>query len=437
MRTKIKKISFFLVFLSLCFFVYSKTSALTVDEINQRIEQKSQELENLEKENAEYQKKLLEIGGSVKSLNDELNLLKLTQQKLASDIKITKQKIEREQDAISGLSVDINDKDTLIGSQKKSIAVLIRDMDVEERTPLITKLLRNESLSDSWNEIEQSAIAQQKMVEHIDNLSSVKDQLFIEKSSREVAKKKLEELQATLAGQEKVVKATQNDTQSILKETKNSESGYRLLLAENEKRRKAFEDEIRSYESELKYILDPNSIPKAGSAPFSWPLSDVLITQFFGKTSASGRLYASGSHSGVDFRASIGTPVLAMADGVVEGSGDTDTACKRASFGKWVFIRYDNGLASTYGHLSAVSAQTGQRVRRGDVVAYSGNTGYSTGPHLHVTVYAGDAVKVDTKPSISCKGKILTQPLAAINAYLDPMLYMPTPLAGQVKSGAR
>ncbi len=152
MKTKIKKISLVLVFLSLCFFVYSKTSALTVDEINQRIEQKSQELENLERENAEYQKKLLEIGGSVKSLNDELNLLKLTQQKLASDIKITKQKIEREQNAISGLSVDINDKDAVISSQRKSIAVLIRDMDVEERTPLITKLLRNESLSDSWNE---------------------------------------------------------------------------------------------------------------------------------------------------------------------------------------------------------------------------------------------------------------------------------------------
>ncbi len=260
------------------------------------------------------------------------------------------------------------------------------------------------------------------MIEHIDNLSTVKDKLFVEKNSREEAKKKLEELQSTLAGQERVVKSTQNDTQSILKETKNSESGYKSLLAANEKRRKDFEDELRAYESELKYILDPSSIPKSGSAPFSWPLKDVFVTQFFGKTSASGRLYASGSHSGVDFRASIGTPVLAMADGVVEGAGDTDLACKRASFGKWIFIRYDNGLASTYGHLSAVSLQAGQRVSRGQVVAYSGNTGYSTGPHLHVTVYAADAVEVATKPSISCRGAILTQPLAAINAYFDPML---------------
>jgi len=438
MKTKrLKKISFVVFLLSLCFFLYSKTSAITIEEINARIDQKSQELEQLEKENAEYQRKLLELGGSVKSLNDELNLLKLTQQKLASDIKITKQKIIREQDAILNISSDIGKKDTTIDSQKNSIASLIRDMDIEDRTPLVTKLLRIESLSESWNEIEEASLAQEKMIEHIDSLNVVKTQLFTEKESREEAKKKLEDLQKTLAGQEKVVKFTQNDRQFILKETKNSESGYKKLLAENEKRRKAFEDEIRAFESERQFILNPDTIPKSGSAPFSWPLDSIFVTQFFGKTSASGRLYASGSHSGIDFRASIGTPVKAMADGVVEGSGDTDLFCKRASFGKWVFIKYDNGLASTYGHLSAVSATKGQRVRRGDVVAYSGNTGYSTGPHLHVTVYAAEAVEVATKPSISCKGATYTQPIAAINAYLDPMLYMPIPLAGQIKAGAR
>lgn len=435
----------FLVILFICFFIFcvkssflfAQQSTSSIEEINRKIEERNRQIEELEKENQEFQKKLLQLGGSIKSLNDELNLLKITRQKLNSDIKITKEKIAKEQNAISGLSVDINNKDSSILAQKKSIASLVRNINMEERVPLVVKLLRNENLSESWKDVEISELAQMKMVDQINILYSIKDQLFFEKENREEAKKKLENLQATLLGQEKVVKSTEEDTNRILKDTKNSEAGYKQLLAENERRRKVFEDEIRNYESQIQFILNPNKLPKIGSAPLWWPLEDVFITQFFGVTSVSGRLYASGSHSGVDFRASIGTPVMAMADGVVEGFGDTDLACRGASFGKWVFIRYDNGLASTFGHLSAISTSLGKGVKRGDVVAYSGNTGYSTGPHLHVTVYAGEAVEVATKPSISCKGAIFTQPMAAINAYLDPMLYMPTPGVNQIKPGAR
>jgi murein DD-endopeptidase MepM/ murein hydrolase activator NlpD len=114
-----------------------------------------------------------------------------------------------------------------------------------------------------------------------------------------------------------------------------------------------------------------------------------------------------------------------MAAGVVKGVGDTDTTCAGASFGKWVFIEYDDGLSSTFGHLSLIKATPGERVQRGDVVAYSGATGHVTGPHLHVTVYAGGAASVKTVPSKACVGKTLTQPLAATNAYLDPMYYLP------------
>ncbi|HRH31662.1 MAG TPA: M23 family metallopeptidase, partial [Candidatus Paceibacterota bacterium] len=115
----------------------------------------------------------------------------------------------------------------------------------------------------------------------------------------------------------------------------------------------------------------------------------------------------------------------AMADGTVEGTGDTDVLCPRISFGRFILIKYTNGLASTYGHLSVISVSSGQSVKKGQLVGYSGNTGYSTGPHLHVSVYDRDAVNMKTLPSISCKGKILTQPIAATSAYLDPLKYLP------------
>ncbi|MBP6908661.1 MAG: M23 family metallopeptidase, partial [Candidatus Pacebacteria bacterium] len=120
--------------------------------------------------------------------------------------------------------------------------------------------------------------------------------------------------------------------------------------------------------------------------------------------------------------------------GTVLGTGDTDIACKGASFGKWVFIKYDNGLSSTYGHLSVISAKNGDRVEAGDVVGLSGNTGSSTGPHLHVAVYASEGVNVATVPSKSCGGKVFTQPIAALSAYLDPALYLPPITKNMVKN---
>jgi murein DD-endopeptidase MepM/ murein hydrolase activator NlpD len=155
-------------------------------------------------------------------------------------------------------------------------------------------------------------------------------------------------------------------------------------------------------------------------------VDNVRITQRFGKSVAAKRLYVSGSHNGVDFGAPIGTAVKATADGVIAGTGDTDLTCRGASFGRWILIKHINGLATTYGHLSVIGVSSGQTVKRGDVIGYSGNTGYSTGPHVHISVYPANAVRVENRPSASCGGKVYNMPIAPIDAYLDPMLYLPS-----------
>ena len=132
-----------------------------------------------------------------------------------------------------------------------------------------------------------------------------------------------------------------------------------------------------------------------------------------------------------------------MADGVVQGAGDTDLACRGASFGKWVLLDFDNNLAATYGHLSIISVKKGQKVKRGQLIGYSGNTGRTTAPHLHVSLYAGiDAngkspVEVKGKESLACAGKILVQPRAAVDAYLDLLDYTPTTTNANFKAGVR
>jgi murein DD-endopeptidase len=87
-------------------------------------------------------------------------------------------------------------------------------------------------------------------------------------------------------------------------------------------------------------------------------------------------------HNGTDFAAAIGTPIFSPADGIVENVW-TDTAC-----GKGIIIRHSDGFSTGYCHLSDNSfVRTGDAVQAGCMIAKTGNTGRSTGPHLHYMVY--------------------------------------------------
>ena len=185
-------------------------------------------------------------------------------------------------------------------------------------------------------------------------------------------------LKGSLADQKKIVDQNTAEKNKLLTQTKNSEANYQKLLKDRLAKKIAFEKELNDYQSQLKYILDPSSLP--GGGVLAWPLDNIYITSPYGPRS-------DGFHYGVDFRASIGTPVKALSDGIVAGTGDTDIQCNGVSFGKFILIKYNDGLASTYGHLSLIKVAAGNKVVRGQIVGYSGSTGYSTGPHLHFEVH--------------------------------------------------
>jgi len=115
------------------------------------------------------------------------------------------------------------------------------------------------------------------------------------------------------------------------------------------------------------------------SLPVSVPAPGADITSRFGqrKDPFLGRL---AFHSGIDFRTRTGTSVRASGAGTVVSAG------RSGGYGNMVEIDHGHGLTSRYAHLSKVLVKKGQRVMAGDVVAKSGNTGRSTGPHLHYEI---------------------------------------------------
>ena len=111
------------------------------------------------------------------------------------------------------------------------------------------------------------------------------------------------------------------------------------------------------------------------TTPTGWP-TDGFISSGYGL-----RWNGAEFHQGIDIAAEMGTPIVATADGVVTIAG-----WNAGGYGNMVDIDHGSGVSTRYGHASAVVVTVGQRVRRGQIIAYVGSTGHSTGPHLHYEV---------------------------------------------------
>lgn len=132
-------------------------------------------------------------------------------------------------------------------------------------------------------------------------------------------------------------------------------------------------------------------------------------------------------HNGMDFGAPTGTKIYAPLGGTVRATGNTDLVPGCYSWGQWALIDHPNGLTTLYAHMSWTGVQAGQKVATGDVIGYVGATGYATGPHLHFTLYASQAVEVkrfnEFKAVTGCGSAF--SPFAAVEGYLNPLDYLP------------
>ena len=113
--------------------------------------------------------------------------------------------------------------------------------------------------------------------------------------------------------------------------------------------------------------------------PLSEPLNDYVLTSPFGRRNDPLN-FLTGIHEGVDFGAPTGTPIAAT------GNGRVVTAGYKDRYGYMVEIDHGMGIVTRYAHMSKIIAAIGQDIRRGDNVGLVGNTGRSTGPHLHYEV---------------------------------------------------
>ena len=133
-------------------------------------------------------------------------------------------------------------------------------------------------------------------------------------------------------------------------------------------------------------------------------------------------------HTGVDWGSSMGTPIFASGNGIIEKAG------WEGGYGKYIRIRHANGYETAYGHMSAFARgmEPGKKVRQGQVIGYVGSTGLSTGAHLHYEILINGRF-VDPMKIKLPRGRVLEGTLLAgfeqERLRLDAMLTRASPLA--------
>lgn len=396
---------------------------LTPEELKKAIEDKSKELSDINSKINQAEQDLKETESKSKSLQNELKRSDYTISQLNLSIKSSELNIQKLNLEIEALKYDINDTESQINVKKSGIAELLRELQKKDAENALVVLLKNKSIAESVDEAQNILDINSGLSSEVSTLQTLNNQLSDKLTDSSAKKAKVELETKNLKNRKVILQNQRADRQSLLTQTKNQEKNYQQLLAQLEKDQESLSKEINDVEEKLRLSFDPSLLPSKRPGVLAWPAKlkkdggVALITQKYGLTLYSAKLYSSGFHNGLDLGIPVGTPVFAAEAGKVVAVDNNDRSYwQKYQYGQYILIEHPNNLTTLYAHLSAVDVKKGDAVKRGDLIGYSGNTGYSTGPHLHFGVY--------WRPSVLFKNLPPAKGLVPIGVTVNPEDYL-------------
>lgn len=421
------------IFSSLFFSSENFSFAQSVEELNEQIDSYADKIKAIEREIEQQRLLIQSTSARAGDIQVQINALNATKKKLQNDITRTQDVIKKSELTIEKLDIEMTDKEKKILNTQKGLIESLQDLNQHTDIALIEMALDAGSISDFLTGVVEVRKFKEVLIDKKYELLNLNRELEQKKNEEVRTKEELEKEKQVLSGQQQTVVVTQNEHQNLLSATKSEQAQYEQLLREKEAQKEQFNALVQDIESQIKKLIDPESYPTAGNSVLSWPLDSIVVTQQFGGSDFAKNnpgIYGRAYHPGTDFGVPTGSKVKSVSSGKVRASGNTDAFPGCVAWGKWILVDHDNGLSSLYAHLSSIIVSNGQSVAAGEVIGLSGNTGYSTGPHLHLTVYATQGVEVGKygsyKPGgAGCAATAATGPFADLDAYLDPMTYLP------------
>lgn len=348
---KNSKLGIVAISLILCVAAVSPIYGKTLNEINEERTQVKNELSELEESISKQKAAVDEIQKKVEAKEKEI-------EKTKEDIAATQGQIQQIKDNIS--------------KQKDGLGKRLRTMYKSGTVGFVDVILGSSDITEFLSNINLL----QRIYEG--------DQKLLETLKQE--HKKMKEKEASLKELESSLKAAKEDLDKDKKEAK--------------KKQDAMEGEVNSLQSKLESLNadaealtaviqaqtqkpsesagETSSVVSGGTGQLSWPASGPITSPFGGRIHPiTGRWIG---HTGIDIGVPYGVPVCAA------DSGKVILASWYGGYGNAVVIDHGNGISTLYGHNSSLAVSVGQSVSKGEVVAYCGSTGMSTGPHVHFEV---------------------------------------------------
>lgn len=352
------------------------------NELNQKIQETKDNLNEVNSQKEESQNKVNDLASQIDSYETQINSLK-------SEIETKTNEVNELQKKLDELEAEREKNQSLLDER---LVTLYEAGEVSYLDMLLSSTDLTEFIS-SYYMIETLTAADKELIQNLENdkqeIADTQEKVNASLDEIETKKSELETVQQQLseAKNEEQTKVDELTEQSHDLESDVEE--YEKKMKELDAKEKAQEAALqKKYEEAKKKAEQENSSSSSSSSGSSSNSGSSVSSQGFIRPVKTGSItatmyYSSGKyHGAVDFGVSVGTPVYAAADGIVVTStwGGSD------SYGYYIKIKHYNGLYTLYAHASSLVVSVGQEVKQGQLIMYSGNTGNSTGPHLHFEV---------------------------------------------------
>ena len=323
----------------------------------------------------EAKKKLASINADLSKLEQQIALLDQQIEAQEDEIAAQEALLEELTKLIDEKTIELAESEAEQERQYGTMRERIRYMAEHGTTSYLSILLSSDSFSDFLNRyeiIKQISLRDEKLFE---KLKAIRDRVASEKLELEETKKEEEETRAVMEQNKLELEAQRAEKirqQQAAMDAKNAANkAYAEMIEKEEKLLAEYKKAAAELAAQSTYV----------GGTFMWPLpaANNVITCPYGmrKHPITG---VRKLHTGIDLRASTGTKVYAANSGTVTTSGYS------SAWGNYIIISHGGGLTTLYAHLSRRSVSKGNKVKRGDIIGYTGNTGYSTGPHLHFEI---------------------------------------------------
>lgn len=413
-----KKTIFLFIFLISSFLFFLIVFAQNnIEEIQKLINEKNQELNNLLKQKEllekeleqisqksnQYQNEILKLNNNIKQLNVLIETNKINLEKLNLEINLLTQEIDNSQKKIE--------------LKKQTINKIFKEIQEYDNQNFIVLILKNKSLGQNFNDLKNLIVLNKNLKKEWDELLKIKENLTNNLENLNY-KKSLQEKETTnYLNRQSILTEQKKLNQDFLNQTKNQEKIYQKQIEELEKKQEEIGKIIEELETKLRKEYG-QEIPVRKNS-LGLPLDYIVVTQEYGATDFAQRAYRTKFHNGIDLKAQIGTPIYAAADGKVLRVDNNDRGnsfYNRFQYGLYILIDHQNGISTLYAHLSRALVKANEEVKKGQLIGYSGNTGYSYGPHLHFGVYLTKSLEFKKIPPANG--------LVPVGATLNPRDYL-------------